>query len=215
MQNKGLRVKKQAAPTFVNGEVPPRRVSNSERRAREYLTPAEVEQLITTAQKRPGARNAHRDATMILIAYRHGLRVSELCQLRWDMFDLEQGTCHIVRRKNGRPSMHLLGGTEIRALRRLKREQVPASTYVFTSERRGPITPSTFRSMFAQIGVAAGLPFPIHPHMLRHACGFKLANDGHDTRAIQEWIGHRNIQHTTRYTELTSKRFKDFWQKED
>jgi integrase len=174
-----------------------------------------VKLLIVTAQKRIGARSPHRDATLILMAYRHGLRASELCSLRWDMLDLSQGRYHVTRRKNGRPSVHLIRGDEIRDLRRLKREQIPQSIHVFTSERRGPLTPATFRKMLATVGAAAGLPFPVHPHMLRHACGYKLAHDGHDTRALQEWLGHSNIQHTTRYTELTSRRFKDFWARED
>ncbi len=215
MQTKGLRVRKGSRPTTENGQVPPRRLPYSERRPREYLTPEEVERLIGAAQKRNGARNAHRDATMILLAFRHGLRASELCSLRWDMLDLSQGRYHVTRRKNGRPSVHLLRGDEIRALRRLQREQVPQSIYAFVSERRGPLTPATFRKLLTMIGEAAGLPFPVHPHMLRHACGYKLANDGHDTRALQEWLGHSNIQNTTRYTELTSRRFKDFWQQED
>lgn len=214
MQTKALRARKGRRPITENGKVPPRRLPYSERRPREYLTPEEVARLITAARKRAGARNAHRDATMILIAYRHGLRASELCALRWDMLDLSQGRYHVTRRKNGRPSVHLLRGSEIRELRRLKREQ-PESIYVFTSERRGPMTPATFRKLLSTIGQAAELPFPIHPHMLRHACGYKLAHDGHDTRALQEWLGHSNIQNTTRYTELTSRRFKDFWQQED
>ena len=92
----------------MDGKVPPRRLTNAERRPREYLTPEEVERLITAAQKRIGARNPHRDATMILLTYRHGLRASELCSLRWDMLDLAQGRYHVTRRKNGRPSVHLL-----------------------------------------------------------------------------------------------------------
>jgi hypothetical protein len=99
-------------------------------------------------------------------------------------------------------------GSELRALRRLHREQVPPSPYVFTTERLTPMTAAGFRKQLSRIGMAAEFPFPVHPHMLRHACGFKLAHDGHDTRAIQEWLGHRNIQHTTRYTELTTKRFR-------
>ena len=124
MKHKGLRVRKVRAPITVNGKVPPRRVSNAERRPREYLTPEEVERLINAAQKRIGARTPHRDATLILMAYRHGLRASELCSLRWDMLDLSQGRFHVTRRKNGRPSVHLIRGTEIRSLRRLKRERI-------------------------------------------------------------------------------------------
>src|SRR6478752_7544947 len=83
--------------------------------------------------------------------------------------------------------------------------------YVFVSERGGPIGPIGFHRLIQRVGEAAKMPFPIHPHMLRHACGFKLANDGHDTRALQHYLGHKNIQHTVRYTEMAPDRFKDFW----
>lgn len=197
-------------PSIEKRTVTPRRRTNLAVRPREYLTGDEIKRLIATARSRPG-RNGHRDATMILIAYRHGLRVSELVAMRWDMLDLRRGTFHVVRRKNGRPSMHLIRGDEIRALRRIEREQIAGSPYVFVSERKGPMTVAAFQKLLMRIGQAAELPFPVHPHMLRHACGFKLANDGHDTRALQEWLGHSNIQHTTRYTELTPKRFKSFF----
>jgi site-specific recombinase XerD len=214
MKNKGLIGRAKRRPTIQNGTLPPRRRSNGELRPREFLTGEEVERLRKACGERLG-RYAHRDSTMILIAYRHGLRASELVSLRWDMVDLNQGLLHVRRLKNGRPSTHILRGLEIRVLRRLHKEQVPPSPYVFTTERLTPMTAAGFRKQLARIGQAAEFPFPVHPHMLRHACGYKLAHDGHDTRAIQEWLGHRNIQHTTRYTELTTKRFKDFWQQED
>ena len=135
--------------------------------------------------------------------------------LRWDQLDFSQGLVHVRRLKNGRPSVHILRGSELRALRRLQREQAPPSPYAFTTERRTPMTPAGLRKLLARIGQAAAFPFPVHPHMLRHGCGFALAHDRHDTRAIQEWLGHRNIQHTTRYTELTAHRFRDFWARED
>jgi len=103
-----------------------------------------------------------------------------------------------------------LSGRELRALRRLKREQDP-SPFIFTTERGAPFATTGFCRMVAQLGVAAGFDFPVHPHMLRHACGFKLANDGVDTRSLQAYLGHRNIQHTVRYTELAPTRFKNFW----
>jgi type 1 fimbriae regulatory protein FimE len=130
--------------------------------------------------------------------------------LRWDQVDLEQGLLHVSRLKNGVPSTHPLRGSEIRALRRLRREY-KTSPYVFTTERRGAMTESAVRKIIARAGEHAKLGFPVHPHMLRHACGFKLANEGHDTRAIQHYLGHRNIQHTVRYTELAADRFKMFW----
>jgi type 1 fimbriae regulatory protein FimB/type 1 fimbriae regulatory protein FimE len=95
-------------------------------------------------------------------------------------------------------------------LRRLKREY--SGPYVFVTERGGPLTPSTVQKMVARAGQKAELPFPVHPHMLRHACGFKLANDGHDTRTLQHYLGHKQISHTTRYTELAADRFNSFWQ---
>jgi type 1 fimbriae regulatory protein FimE len=200
------------APTVPNAEnrkVLPSRRRNAELRPREYLTPDEVEQLVAHARKL--GRHGHRDATLITIAYRHGLRVSELISLRWDMIDLNQGLVHISRRKNGSPSVHPLRGPELRAIRKLGASS-PVSPYVFVTERAGPLTADTVRKLVTRAGLSANLPFPIHPHMLRHACGYKLANAGHDTRAIQQYLGHRNIQHTVRYTELSPERFKDFWQ---
>lgn len=204
-----LRPTARITPTTENGKVtPPRRVSNKARRSREHLTLTEVDKLMTAAGRL--GRHDHRDQTLILIAYRHALRVGELVALRWDQVDLTQGLLHVARIKNGSASTHPLRGPEIRALRRLKREG--EGNYVFTTERGGPLTTSTVRKLVARAGEAAGIGFPIHPHMLRHAAGFKLANDGHDTRAIQHYLGHRNIQHTVRYTEMAPDRFKGFWQ---
>jgi len=194
-------------PMPVNGKVPPRRVTNAERRSREYLTPSEIEDLITAASKL--GRHRHRDKSLILIGYRHGLRVSELIALRWDMVDLKQGQIHVTRLKGGSDSVHPLRGPEIRALRRLQRDY--DSPYVFCSERGGPLTASSIRKLVARAGEKAGL-VNVHPHMLRHSCGYYLANRGIDTRAIQAYLGHRNITHTVRYTELSDQRFRDFWQ---
>ena len=107
---------------------------------------------------------------------------------------------------------HPLTGRELRALRRLEREAA-GSTFVFVSERGAPFMARGFQAMVERAGKAAGFDMKIHPHMLRHACGYALANKGHDTRALQAYLGHRNIQHTVRYTELSPTRFKDFWRK--
>jgi type 1 fimbriae regulatory protein FimB/type 1 fimbriae regulatory protein FimE len=159
---------------------------------------------------RKASRYGHRDATMILIAYRHGLRASELCDLQWHQVELTAGRLHVRRTKRGTPSVHPMQGDEIRALRRLQRHQ-PAGPHVFATERGGPMAPKSFHTLIARLGERAKMPFPIHPHMLRHACGYALANAGHDTRALQAWLGHRNIQHTVRYTEMSPNRFRDFW----
>ncbi len=204
-----LRMPNKAAPNTENGKVnPPSRKTNKEARSREYLTADEVDRLMV-ASKSLG-RHGHRDATLILIAYRHGLRVSELVALRWDMVDLKQGLLHVSRLKNGVASTHPIRGPEIRALRRLKRDY-PETPYLFVTERKGPLTTSTVRKIISRAGNTAEIGFPVHPHMLRHSTGYKLANDGHDTRAIQHYLGHKNIQHTVRYTELSANRFKDFW----
>ncbi|MDQ3397118.1 MAG: tyrosine-type recombinase/integrase [Deinococcota bacterium] len=177
-------------------------------RPREYLKEDEVTELMAVAKRR--GRYGHRDATMILLAYRHGLRVAELCALRWEQFDLKQGLLHVRRIKSGIDSVHPLRAPELRALRKLQRESEP-SPYLFLTERGGPVSTTGFRKTLSRVGAASSIAFPVHPHMLRHGCGFKLANDGHDTRAIQHYLGHKNIQHTVRYTELTPTRFQGFW----
>ena len=186
----------------------PKRLKNKDVRTREYLTEQEVEMLMDSAKKT--GRHRHRDATLILLAYRHGLRVTELVSLRWDQIDLKQGLLHVNRIKNGTASTHPIRGPEIRALRKLQREY-PDTPYVVVTERKGPMTTSTIRKMVSRAGEKSAIGFPVHPHMLRHACGFKLANDGQDTRALQHYLGHKNIQHTVRYTELSSERFNEFW----
>jgi type 1 fimbriae regulatory protein FimE len=183
-------------PTTVNSTV------------RKYLTAREIEKLMDYARKH--SRYGHRDSTMILVAYRHGLRASEVCDLQWHQIELDHGRMHVRRAKNGTPSVHPIRGDEIRALRKLRRES-PTGAYVFVTERGGPMSTIGFHHLIQRLGEAARMPFPLHPHMLRHACGYKLANDGHDTRALQHYLGHKNIQHTVRYTELSPDRFRDFW----
>lgn len=201
---------KLVSPDTDNRTVTPKRLPNSALRTREYLTEEEVLSLIQTAK---GNRYGHRDGTMVLVAYRHGLRASELVDLRWDQVDFAQALLHVRRVKRGTPSTHPIRGDELRALRRLKREQQPASSFVFTSERGAPFSTAGFARMIERAGIAAELGYKAHPHMLRHATGYALANAGHDTRALQGYLGHRNIQHTVRYTELSPSRFREFFQR--
>jgi type 1 fimbriae regulatory protein FimB/type 1 fimbriae regulatory protein FimE len=195
-------------PSIVNRTVTPKRLPNADLRTREHLTEAEVERLMDAAGKN---RWRHRDATMILTAYRHGFRPAELVDLQWSQIDFASAALHVRRVKRGTASTHPILGDELRALRRLQREQQPKSPFVFTSERGAPFSTAGFARMVERAGAEANFGFKAHPHMLRHACGYALANKGHDTRALQAYLGHRNIQHTVRYTELSCTRFKDFW----
>jgi integrase len=174
-----------ATPTTTNRTL--RRLPNSAYRPREYLTEAEVERLIEAARKR--GRNGARDAAAILLAYRHGLRAAELCSLKWSQLDLRHGRLHVNRAKGGIESVHPLRGSELRALRPLQ----GASPYVFVTEAGTPTTTAWFLRMVQRTGRAARLPFPVHPHMLRHSTGYKLANEGHDTRSLAHYLGHRNL----------------------
>lgn len=178
---------------------------NAELRTREHLTADEVERLIATARaNRYGAR----DALAILLAYRHGLRASEVADLRWEQIDFRSATLHVRRVKNGTPASHPLTGRELRALRAHQRAS-PGSPFVFVSERGAPLTAAGFSRMVERAG--AELAVKAHAHMLRHACGYALANAGVDTRALQAYLGHRNIQNTVRYSALAPGRFKGFW----
>ena len=162
---------------------------------REHLTEAEVEKPIA----RPAATDGQRDAAMILMTFRHGLRASEVCELQWSDVQFDAGTISIRRAKSGTPAMHPLLGDELRALWALRRQS--KSPYVFVSERGAPFSVIGFRVLVKRAGVSAGLPFQVHPHQLRHACGYALANKGTDTRTLQAYLGHKNIQHTVRYTQ--------------
>jgi site-specific recombinase XerD len=177
-------------------------------REREFLRPKEVQALIDTAQK--VGRHRIRDGAMILLMFRHGLRTAELVALKWSQIDLAGGYIEIHRCKHGHDSIHPLRSPELRALRQIQRDY-PDSSYVFVSERQAPLSTRSIRQIVARAGQVAQIPFPVHPHQLRHACGYYLAAQGHDTRAIQDYLGHKNIHHTVRYTSLSPTRFENFW----
>ena len=175
---------------------------------REYLRPDEVDAMVQAA--RQSGRHRVRDAAIILLMFRHGLRTAELVALRWQQVDLKAGYLDVHRVKHGHHAKHPLRGPQLRLLRELQR-LYPDSSYVFVSERKAPLSPRSIRAIVARTGKVAGLPFVPHPHQLRHACGYYLASRGHDTRAIQDYLGHKNIQHTVRYTALAPHRFESFW----
>src|SRR5215470_3657835 len=175
---------------------------------RDYLRPDEVEAMVQAARK--SGRHRVRDAAIILMMFRHGLRTAELAALRWQQVDLKAGYLDVHRVKQGHDTKHPLRGPQLRLLRELQR-LYPASPHVFVSERKAPLSPRSIRAIVARVGRLAKLPFVPHPHQLRHACGYYLASKGHDTRAIQDYLGHKNIQYTVRYTAMAPHRFESFW----
>jgi integrase len=199
------------APCNENRKVEPgalRRGTNADARSREYLLPAEIEKLIKAAKL---GRWCARDAALITTGYRHGLRAVEIAGLEWSQVEFGRNAkLHVRRAKGGTPSVHLIYGDELRMLTALRKAN-PDAQYVFQTERGTPFTADGINKQIKTIGVRAKLAMPIHAHMLRHSCGYKLANDGVDTRAIQSWLGHASITHTTRYTELSSTRFTGFF----
>jgi site-specific recombinase XerD len=170
----------------------------------EYLTEAQVKQLIKAADRT--SRHGQRDRTLVLLMFRHGLRSVETVNLRWSAVHFDSKRLDVARAKNGNDSIHELTGRELRELRQLKREWAE-SDWVFQTERGAQMSTSNVRKLLAKLGEVAKFAFPVHPHMLRHAAGHYLAERGTDTRTIQDFLGHKNITHTVRYTRGTSARF--------
>ena len=194
-----------SAKLFSLSPPPPKKSSTRER---EYLRLSEVKAMIGAAKK--VGRHGVRDSAIILLMFRHGLRTAELVALKWTQIDLVGGYIEVHRVKNGHDTIHPLRSPELRALRALQRDY-PDTQYVFVSERKAPLSTRSIRHIVARAGELAGIPFPVHPHQLRHACGYYLAAQGHDTRAIQDYLGHKNIHHTVRYTQMSPQRFENFW----
>ena len=151
-----------------------------------------------------------RNSILILIIYRHGFRRIEAARLRWSDVDLKEGTIYIRRIKGSRSGRHPLQGDEMRALKKLKKDYA-SSPFVFNGNRHTPLSERTISHIVHQAGVLAGFDFVVHAHLLRHACGYYLANKGVDTRTIQDYLGHANIQNTVRYTQLSAARFEGLW----
>ncbi len=178
---------------------------------RKHLVAAEVERLLEAAKS---GRNAARDRCFLLLMFRHGLRVSEACGLQLSHVDTESRILHVSRMKKGLSTTHPLRADEVRAIKAWIAERArmkPKTNDFFISNRRGPLSRKTAWLAIRNYGEIAGLSLPAHPHMLRHACGFALADQGADTRLIQDYLGHRNIQHTVIYTAANPARFERLW----
>lgn len=202
-----LRPRKLASPTQVNGKVPPPR-RRKDTRPRKHLTPSEVAALLRAAHK--SGRYGLRDEAAVLLAYRHGLRASELVALEWSAIDFKGATIAIRRAKGGLTTEHPLRAVELRLLGRLRKES-PDATYVLMTERGTPWTTSNWRKVLTRLAGPAKLPISVNPHALRHATGFYLASKGVDTRALSHYLGHRSLQSSEIYTAQSAARFKDFW----
>jgi len=182
---------------------------------RKHLTAHEVEQVITATK---GRRHEARDRCLLLLMFRHGLRVSEACGLRISQVDINSCVLHVRRLKNGLPTTHPLRADEVRAcrewlaLRAYLAVSHPGEQSFFISQKGGQLRRGTVWRIVREYGKAARLPLAIHPHKLRHACGYALADRGADTRLIQDYLGHRNIQNTVGYTTINPARFQKLWQ---
>jgi type 1 fimbriae regulatory protein FimB len=178
---------------------------------RKHLVSAEVKKLIAATK---GSRNEARDHCLLLLMFRHGLRVSEACGLQLSQVDIESHILHVARLKKGLSTTHPLRPDEIRTIKAwlIERKKLkPEGDFFFVSERRLPLSRKTVWVAIRAYGEKAELAVPAHPHMLRHACGFALADQGADTRLIQDYLGHRNIQHTVMYTATNPARFEKLW----
>lgn len=184
------------------------RKKNADLRPREYLTPVEVEALIEAAGQ--VGRHPLRDQTLLLLMHRRALRVSEAIGLSWDQVDLEEGWIHLPRLKGGVTTAQPLSAAEQQALLVL-RGRYPASQFLFPSERGARLSRGAVNRIISRAGQSAGLSIKVHPHMLRHGCGYALVNRGEDLRKIQMLMGHARIESTIQYTMLDQSRLKGIW----
>jgi type 1 fimbriae regulatory protein FimB/type 1 fimbriae regulatory protein FimE len=181
------------------------RSANDEiRGGKTWLSIDEVDALRRAAARGP---HGHRDSTMILIAFRHGLRATELGGLRWEHASLTRRTLFIRRAKDSFSGEHPLERDEVAALKKLCPSAGDRRGLIFLTQRGSGFTRRAIHLMIAKVGESAGIGLPVHPHMLRHACGYHMINKGFDLRIVQAWLGHKNVQNTTRYTVLAPNRF--------
>ena len=188
----------------------PGRLANDAYRTREHLTEDEVLKVLAALKLN---RYGQRDRLMGLLAFRHGLRVSELIDLQWSDILFDQTQMFVRRLKGSQSNAQALESDELNGLRRLQREGPTNDRYLFVSERGTIFTRDGVLKMIKRAGEVAGLPFPIHPHMFRHAAGTKLANDGVPSFDVQRALGHKNIAHSVRYTAMAARPLNVRWKR--
>ena len=191
-------------PVAQKSNLSPGRQKNDELRSRTYLTIAEVNDLLQAVGSR--GRHTTRDYALVLLMFRHGLRVSEAIALKWDAVMFDQGKIYLNRLKGSVSGSHPLQADEVEALQELKALGNDARL-LFVGERGLALSRAAVGKILSRAGELANLPLKAHPHMLRHSCGYHLANQGMDTRLIQDWLGHKDIKNTVGYTKLNTDRF--------
>lgn len=196
----------------MNAHVKPDSVKSNEvttdpGRAQDFLDPSEIARFLDAAKS---GRNPVRDHLLFLMMYRHGLRCSEAADLRIEDISLDRATVWIRRLKGSNSGMHPIAGDELRAIRRCLSTRTDALPWLFISERRGQLTRFAINYLVSETAARANLA-AVHPHMLRHSCGYALADMDVPLRVIQEWLGHRSIEMTVRYTRIAQRRFTGLW----